>query len=138
MPNHFHLLMKQLIDNGITDYMRRLGNSHSHYINVKHKRTGPIFEGCYKNVLVESDQQLVHASRYIHLNPLVSGLVSSLEDYKWSSFSGYIEKEKGKLCDTNEVLGYFKSRQDYKDFVLDQAEYARELENIKHLAIDLD
>lgn len=138
MPNHFHLMIKQVADDGITNYMRRLGNSHSHYINVKYKRTGPLFESRYKNVLVETDQQLVHLSRYIHLNPLVSGMVSNTEDYKWSSLLGYVGETEDKFCDTKTVLGYFKSGQDYKDFVLDQAEYAGELDKIKHLTIDLE
>ena len=138
MPNHFHLLIKQLVDRGITKYMQHIGNSYSHYIHTKYKRVGPLFEGRFKNVLVESDEQLVHLSRYIHLNPLVSGLVDDLKDYQWSSYSSYIGDLRNGLCQQELILGYFKSRQDYGKFVLDQADYGRELERIKHLVIDLE
>lgn len=136
MPNHFHLLIKQLVEGGITSYMRHLANSYSHYVNIKYKREGPLFQGRFKNVLIESDEQLVHVSRYIHLNPLVSNLVTDLKNFKWSSYLDYISDNKSDFCDTDLVLGYFKSKQDYEHFVLDQADYGKELERIKHLTFD--
>jgi putative transposase len=138
MSNHFHFLIKQLVDRGITKYIQHIGNSYSHYIHTKYQRVGPLFEGRFKNVLVGSDEQLVHLSRYIHLNPLVSGLVDDPKDYRWSSYSSYIDGLMDGLCKQELVLGYFKSKQDYERFVLDQADYARELERIKRLAIDLE
>lgn len=136
MPNHFHLLIKQLADNGISSYMRHLANSYSHYVNIKYERVRPLFQGRYKNVLIETDEQLVHLSRYIHLNPLVSNLVTQLKNFKWSSYLDYIHDLKTDFCDTDLVLAYFKSRQDYERFVLDQADYGEELEKIKHMTID--
>ena len=138
MPNHFHFLIKQLMDGGITWYMQHLANSYSHYIHLKYKRTGPLFDGRFKNILVETDEQLVHVSRYIHLNPIVSNLVSSLESYPWSSYLKYIDVKYDDLVDPDMILGYFKSVKDYKGFVLDQVEYGRELEKIKHLILDLE
>lgn len=137
MPNHFHFLVKQLTDEGITDYFRRLTNSYSHYINIKYKRVGPLFQGRFKNVLVESDEQLMHVYRYIHLNPLVSRLASDL-NYRWSSYPSLLGERKDDLCDNSSLLAYFKRSQDYKEFVLDQANYAKTLDNIKHLAFDHD
>lgn len=138
MPNHFHFLIKQIADKGITWYMQHLGNSYSHYVHTKHKRVGPLFEGRFKNILVKSDEQLIHVSRYIHLNPLVSDLVSNLDNYQWSSYSAYVNDLQDELCDPKLVLGQFKSKENYRQFVLDQAEYGRELEKIKHLAFDTD
>lgn len=138
MPNHFHFLIKQLADWGITSFIRHLANSYAHYVNLKYKRNGPLFEGRFKNVLIETDEQLIHVSRYIHLNPLVSGLVSDLNDYQWSSYSCYVTDHLDDLCSPEQSLGYFQSKEEYKKFVLDQADYGRELEKIKHLVIDPD
>lgn len=136
MPNHVHLLIKQVVDFGLTSFMHQLFNSYSHYINVKYKRSGPVVEGRFKNVLVDSDEQLVHVSRYIHLNPIVSGLSSKIDDYEWSSFIAYVSGGSDIVVDCSQILGYFKSTDDYKIFVKDQISYGKELEKVKHLAID--
>lgn len=133
MPNHFHFLIKQLDDNGITSYMRRFMNSYVHYVNIKYKRVGPLFQGRFKGVLIESDQQLLHVSRYIHLNPLVSDLVASLDDYLWSSYFTYTQNREDGLCNPDLILSSFKTKKDYKQFVLDQKDYARSLEKLKHV-----
>lgn len=134
MPNHFHFLIKQLNENAISSYMRRFMNSYVHYVNVKHKRIGPLFQGRFKSVLIESDEQLLHVSRYIHLNPLVSGLVSGLDNYLWSSYLAYIENREDGLSNPDLILSNFKTREDYKQFLLDQENYARSLEQLKHLS----
>lgn len=136
MPNHFHFLVKQLVDGGITSYLRHLANSYSHYVNIKYKRVGPLFQGRFRNVLIESQEQLIHVSRYIHLNPLVSGLVSNLKDYQWSSYLAYIGEANDELGDTRPILEDFRSKRDYERFVLDQVDYGRALEQIKHLTFD--
>lgn len=138
MPNHFHFLIKQLVDGGITWYMQHLSNSYSHYINTKYKRTGPLFGSRFKNVLVETDEQLLHVSRYIHLNPLVSNLETDLQKYPWSSYLSYFDWGGNELINSNIILSYFNSPEEYHKFVLDQADYGRELEKIKHLTIDHD
>ncbi len=109
-------------------------NSYVHYVNVKHKRIGPLFQGRFKSVLIESDEQLLHVSRYIHLNPLVSGLVSGLDNYLWSSYLAYIENREDGLSNPDLILSNFKTREDYKQFLLDQENYARSLEQLKHLS----
>ncbi|OGE09077.1 hypothetical protein A3A60_02760 [Candidatus Curtissbacteria bacterium RIFCSPLOWO2_01_FULL_42_26] len=136
MPNHFHFLVKQIADGGITDYFRHLLNAYSHYVNIKYKRIGPLFQGPFRNLLVETDEQLVHLSRYIHLNPLVAGLVADARNYMWSSYMACLGEKKNGLCDGKIIKGYFKSAREYEKFVLDQADYARELERIKHLTVD--
>lgn len=137
MPNHFHFLLKEIESGGISSFLRRLSNSYAHYVNLKHERSGPLFGSRFKNVPIESDELLLHVSRYIHLNPLVSGLGKSLDDYRWSSYPGYLGPDDS-LVDLGLIKGYFKTKEDYKNFVLDQAEYARELDRIKHLTHDLE
>lgn len=136
MPNHFHLLIKQLDDGGITWFMQHLINSYVHYVNIKHNRVGPLFQGRFRNVLVDSDDQLLHVSRYIHLNPLVSNLTSKLKTYAWSSYPSYLSGYNDNLSEPEFILGNFKSRGDYEEFVLDQVDYARSLEYIKHHILD--
>ena len=135
MPNHFHFLLKQLKDNGITEFVSKLTNSYTKYFNTKDKRVGPLFQGEFKSILVESDEQLMHVSRYIHLNPLVSYLVKDLNLYEWSSYLEYINSNKG-ICAKEDVLSFFKSPAKYKQFVLDQTDYGITLENIKHQILE--
>lgn len=135
MPNHFHLILKQLSEKGVTEFMSKLSNSYTKYYNTKNNRVGPLFQGEFKSVLVESDEQLIHLSRYIHLNPLASALCKNPEDYEWSSYNEYFKNIAG-ICFKEIVLSLYKNSFEYKEFVLDQADYARELEIIKHQLID--
>ena len=98
MPNHFHFLLKQLIDGGIQTFVSNFSNSYTRYFNTKRKRIGPLFQGAFKAVRIEDDEQLIHVSRYIHLNPVVSFLIkeSDLENYPYCSFQEYISSQ-GKI-----------------------------------------
>ena len=138
MPNHFHFLLRQNRDGGITEFVSKLSNSYTKYFNVKRNRIGPLLQGDFKSVYVETNEQLIHLSRYIHLNPYVGNLVKDLENYRWSSYREYIGLENTDICQKEIVLGQFKSPQDYKRFVLDHAAYVKELERIKHQLMDVD
>lgn len=138
MPNHFHFLIKQLQDNGISTFMRRFGHSYTKYINVKYDRQGPLFQGIFKAVPIGNNEQLLHVSRYIHLNPLVSNLVRDLKLYRWSSYRSFIGLESNNNLVLEDVLGQFKSNAAYGKFVMDQANYGVDLERIKHQIIDQD
>ncbi|MBI2011743.1 transposase [Candidatus Daviesbacteria bacterium] len=137
MPNHFHFLLQQTIDNGITIFLSKLSNSYTKYINTKNKRVGPILQGVFKAVHIESNEQLIHLSRYIHLNPVVSFVIKEVEllSYPWSSLPDYI-KGQSELVDSEPVLSFFKSGKDYEKFVLDQIDYGKKLEEIKHLTME--
>ncbi len=137
MPNHFHFLIKQLKDGGITEFISKLSNSYTKYYNVKYNRVGPLLQGEFKAVLIESDEQLIHVSRYIHLNPIASFLVKNLRDWRWSSYPEYIGLKDG-LCAKEDILSFFKSPKDYEKFVLEQVEYAQTLELIKHQLLEED
>lgn len=138
MPNHFHLLVKQLKDRGISEFMRKFIHSYTKYRNTKHKIQGPIFQAIFKAVIIETDEQLLHVSRYIHLNPLVSRLVKNLNSYPWSSYPTYVGINNDERIAKEEILSFFKSQKEYQKFVLDQAEYGETLELIKHQLIDED
>lgn len=141
MPNHFHFLLKQIEDGGISKFLRLFQDSYTRYFNTKYERFGPILQGQFKAVRIESDNQLLHLSRYLHLNPYTSYLVkdfASCENYPWSSFAEYLGKTKTNLCRKEIILGNFKNIADYQKFVSDQADYQRELNQIKHLALEKD
>lgn len=136
MPNHFHLLLKQLEDDGITEFMSKLSNSYTKYINIKNNRVGPLLQGDFKSVHIGDDGQLLHVNRYIHLNPLVGYVTEDLDNYKWSSYPGYISLVKEEICLKDIIMSNFKSKENYKAFVLDHVDYAQKLESIKHLLFD--
>lgn len=136
MPNHFHLLLKQIKDGGIQEFLQKAINSYTKYYNTKYKRVGHLFQGVFKAVLIETDLQLIHLSRYIHLNPFVSNLVENLEYYPYSSYRHFVGSFNDRLSEAEIVLGQFKSNDDYKEFVIGHSDYARELEQLKHSLID--
>lgn len=139
MPNHIHLLLKQRKESGISTFMGNFTNSYTRYFNKRNKRIGPLFQGKFKAKRIETDEQLLHVSRYIHLNPFTSYVVKTLQDleiYPYSSLPEYLGNSKTNLFQKEIVLGQFKSNTSYKKFVFNQAEYQRELEKIKHLTLE--
>lgn len=70
MPNHFHLLIKQLTQTALTTFMRCITNAYTRYFNTKYKRVGPLFQGKFKAALAETEPYVLHLTRYIHTNPL--------------------------------------------------------------------
>jgi len=139
IPNHFHFLLKQTKKMGIENFLRWLTNSYSHYFNTKYKRKGSLFGGRFKAIRIETNEQLLHLSRYIHLNSYSSYVIKNLKDleeYPYSSFPEYIQKRETNFCHKEIILGQFKDPASYKKFVLDQADYQRSLEQIKHQLLE--
>lgn len=139
LPNHHHFLIKQLEDNAISKFMHKLNTSYTKYFNLNHHRTGRLYEYTFKAVHVVNDEQLLHLSRYIHLNPLLSHLTSDLKTYPWSSYPDYLGIRDGKLCNKEEVLSLFGNidqGKKYEKFVLDQIEYAKRLKDIEKILLD--
>ena len=136
MPNHFHFTLRQEMGKGIRRFIQRLTNSFAHYFSVKYKNKGPVFEGNFKAVHVETDEQLIHLSRYIHLNPVTSYLVEEIQDYPYSSYKMHLDKKLSEFVDPSLVLSHFSSSKKYQKFVLDQKDYQRTLGKIKHLSLE--
>ena len=136
MPTHIHLVLRQLKDNGISKFMSNILNSYSRYFNLKHNRKGPLWEGRFKKIMVENDDQLLHLTRYIHLNPVTAYLVNRPEDWFASSYHEYIMSvvQENRLCNCTYTLD--TNPTSYKRFVEDNISYQRELAKIKHLAMD--
>jgi putative transposase len=139
MPNHFHLLLKQVKDDGISNFMSNVWNSYTRYFNTKRKRTGPVFQGSFKAVRIESENQLLHVQRYIHLNPYSSYLIKNLDKltgYYYSSLSEYLKMSDKEICNKNLIMAFFKDINSYREFIFNQADYQRRLQDIKHLVLE--
>ncbi|MEK7559211.1 MAG: transposase [Patescibacteria group bacterium] len=140
MNNHFHFLLKQLTKSGISSFMANLQNGYAKYFNIKTRRAGPLFQSIFKSVRIETDEQLLHVSRYIHLNPSTGYLVdaNNLHTYKWSSLSEYLGEVTNNLSFISKdmILGLIGGADKYRQFVFDQAQYQRKLGLIKHLIIE--
>lgn len=135
MPNHFHLLLKQEVEGGISKYMQRLTLSFVRYYNTLHKQKGPLFESKFKAVLIESENQLLHVSRYIHLNPSSARLVDDPIEYPYSTFSYYVHGGEQKPLVFDDILRT-KKREHYRNFVYDNREYQQTLQSIKNQLLD--
>ena len=137
MPNHYHFLVRQLIDKGLRMFISNFQNSFAKYFNLKNDRRGSLFRNPFKSRRVVTEEELIHISRYIHLNPVTSYLIefNQLEDYPWTSYSWYMNEEKNRFVETSLVIGIFGSEEKYKKFVADQVDYQRKLDLIKRLIL---
>ena len=123
MNNHYHLLLETPKGN-LSQIMRYINGAYSTYFNVKHKRTGHLFQGRYKAILVDADEYAGELSRYIHLNPVRAGIVDIPEKYAWSSYQYYVgKKKKPDWLAIDFIHSYFKhnilsTEENYANFVL--------------------
>ncbi len=109
MPTHYHLLLEQVKDNGIEKFISKMLNSYAKYFNLRHKRSGPLWSSRFKSVEVVDDEQLLHLTRYIHLNPTSAGYVNMPEDWQYSSYMEYISDDK-HLCEYDHLLEIDKNQ----------------------------
>jgi REP element-mobilizing transposase RayT len=126
MTNHFHILLRPRRSR-LAPFMRRLLTGYAIYYNLRHKRSGHLFQNRYKSIVCEEDAYLLELVRYIHLNPLRAGMVDNLialDRYDWSGHSVIIGKQalEGQVVD--EVLSQFakgkrKATRQYKLFLAD-------------------
>ena len=123
MPNHFHFLIKQTSENGITEFMQKLATSYTMYFNLNNRRSGHLFERAFKAKTIEDENSFLHISRYIHLNPVIAHLVETPNQWRWSSYNEYLNRESS-ICVTTEILNYFKTAADFESFNHDQIAYA--------------
>ena len=141
MPNHFHLLIKEKKEGGVTSFMRKLLTSYSSYFNVKHKRTGKLFEGAFKATHVDNDQYLNYLYAYIHLNPIKidnpdgwpdkvvanSHLAKQfLEHYKYSSYHEHLgrQRQEQAILTPSAFPEYFRTPREFQDFLDDWMHYS--------------
>ena len=137
MPNHIHFLLRECTPKGIATFMKNIQESYAKYYNIKRERTRSLFQSMFRAVRIETDDQLLHVSRYIHLNPYTSFIVKTKEElliYPWTSLSEYLTHSS--ITTREIILQHFSTVEKFKIFTLDQADYQRELEEIKHLIFE--
>ncbi|MFH1353734.1 MAG: transposase [bacterium] len=137
MPNHIHLLIRENITNGTSQYMHKLLTSYAKYFNMSEERSGSLFVNPFRAILVDGDNQLLHVSRYIHLNPYVAHITNNPLKYNWYSLPEYLDKQPATTCHTS-LLHNIMKPEEYKKFITDEADYARSLTDIKHLLVDYE
>ena len=122
MDNHYHLLL-ETPEGNLPQIMRHINGAYTTYFNVKRERSGHLFQGRYKAILVDMDTYAKELSRYIHLNPVRAKMVETPEGYNWSSYSFYIGKSKApEWLYRDFILGYFganasAAQKEYRKFV---------------------
>ena len=135
-PNHFNFILEQLEDNGISEFMKRLGG-YTKYFNSKNERSGSLFQGKFKAVYLSEGEQLLNTSVYVNLNNEVHSLRCKAP--KYSSWNEYIgdNNEKDGFCKKGVILDQFDNKKEYKKFALDllvdikrQREEEKEMEKL--------
>lgn len=118
MPNHFHLILKEVGEGGISSYMQRVLNAYGKYYNTKYQKSGHVFQGPYRAVHIEDDRQMRHVSAYIHRNPReITQWFRKEHIYPWSSYQDFIGVNRwNKLLVPDIALGESSQKQ-YEEFV---------------------
>ena len=117
MSNHYHLIGETPLSN-LSEVMQYLNGSYTTYFNKKRQRSGHLFQGRYKSILIDKDAYLLELSRYIHLNPVRARLVDTPEAYPYSSYRAYIDSGyKDAIACSDLILSMASSRTRYRRFV---------------------
>ena len=150
MPNHYHLLLSELVKNGIPLFMKKFNGGYAKYFNEKYKRTGALFEGRYKRVTIKNEAHFIHLPYYIHLNPLdlaapewrdkkltnFTKTMRFLDSYRWSSHLDYAGKKNfPSVTQRDFLLKFFGGQEQYKRGI---TEWLKELslEDVHDVALE--
>jgi putative transposase len=125
MPNHYHILLRLTSDCDYSKHMQRFGIAYVKAMNRRYERCGHLFQGRFKAKFIDSNEYLIHLSRYIHLNPLFAKVVRKAEDWEFSSYRFYLGekefrgvKQSGNLVvNTSYILSEFASVAEYRSYV---------------------
>ena len=130
MPNHYHLLLRQKVDNGVSHFMHKIGTGYTNGLNKKYKRSGSLFQGSFKAVEIKTDAQLQYVSAYINGNPEIHG-IKKAEEWVYSSCRDYLGKRNGVLAKKDIILKDFEDNNDYKKYMDEVIKNSKEIKDIK-------
>lgn len=146
MPNHFHILIKENVKNGISKFMQKLSTAYVMYYNNKYERTGGLFEGKFKSQHLNTDRYLKYIFSYIHLNPVKifqkdwkeNGIKNKekalhyLKNYKYSSYPDYIGEKRKQISILNRQAfpGYFPSVKNFNAEILEWLSFKDDLTTV--------
>ncbi|UMX48213.1 MAG: transposase [Candidatus Nealsonbacteria bacterium DGGOD1a] len=132
MPNHIHLLLRQLKFNGVSFFMQKFGSGYANFFNKKYQRKGHLFQSKFRESHIDGDEYLKTVLTYIHTNPISiiepgwkeagirnpSKVIEFLEEYRWSSYLDYLEKKNfPSVTERDFIQNIFGSFQNIKEFV---------------------
>lgn len=152
MPNHYHLLLSPVIENGMPLFMKKINGGYANYFNERHKRKGALFESRYKRILIENDSHFIHLPYYIHLNPLdltapewregklkdYRQAINFLDSYRWSSHLDYLgEKNFPSVTQRDFMLDFFGGTNGYRKGIRNWLKDVS-VENFQEVALDLE
>ncbi|MEK7590358.1 MAG: transposase [Patescibacteria group bacterium] len=150
MPNHYHLMLRPLFDDGVARFMKKLNMGYARYFNEKYQRSGALFQGRYKSIAINDEAHFIHLPYYIHLNPLdlitpewrerelkdYKKAIEFLNSYRWSSHLDYLGKKNFPSLTSREfLLQFFDGSKEYQKSV-ERWLKSIDLENIKDIALE--
>ena len=150
MPNHFHLLLRQKRERGISEFMRKLGTGYTNYFNQRYQRSGVLFQGKFKIIHINDERHFAHLPYYIHCNPLdlstpewrtqkinnFKEAINFLETYRWSSHLDYLGKHNFPSVTNREVLlESFGNEKKYAESIKDWLK-EMSLETVRELILE--
>ena len=151
MPNHIHLLLRQIKNDGITKFMRKIGAGYGGYFNKKYGRKGYVFQNRFRSVHIENDDQLKTVFTYIHINPISliepnwkelgirnpEEVLKFLESYKWSSYQDYLGKKNfPSVTERDFMLKIMNGKQGCWDFVENWVRYKAEISQFGEITLE--
>jgi putative transposase len=122
MPNHYHLLLRQESDSSISNYIGIAFNAYTQAFNRMYHRSGTLFEGRFRHVVIDADSYVLHLCRYLHLNPVSANIVTTPEEWEYSDYQEWIGSRSRWRIDKDFISRYFTSGKEYRDFVIEYLE----------------
>jgi putative transposase len=150
MDNHYHIIVRQKTENGITEFMRKIGTGYTNYFNQKYERVGALFQGRFKSVCIKSDAHLMYLPIYIHLNPLdfkfhgwrekkiknYKEAIEFLDSYRWSSYMDYTgQKNFPSLIRKDFILSRIGDEKKFKKEMID---WLKNFDEFQFLGVSLE
>lgn len=139
MPNHFHFILREKEEGGISKFMQKIMTAYTMYFNKKYERNGALFQGSFKATIVDNDNYLKYLISYVHLNPVKiidsswkeNGIKNRqaaekfLRNYKYSSYLDYcgVSRPEGVLLDKDSLPGYFDGAHEFQTAVAEWLDY---------------
>lgn len=130
-PNHYHFILQQVVDGGISEFMKRLNGGYTKYFNIRYKRSGVLFQSVFKSKHIDSNEYLLRASAYVNLNDRVHRLGRFTSKSSWEE---YIHDAGRNICRKGIILKQFDGARDYKKFaeeelddILEKKQLSKEL-----------
>ncbi len=153
MPNHIHLLLRQLKDGGVTNFVRKIGSGYPLYFKKKHKQSnkGYFFQGKFASIHIKSESQLIAVFTYIHTNPIsliesgwkegkiknLQKAIKFLENYKWSSYQDYLGKKNfPSVTDRDSILETIRGKEKIRELIADWIKHKKDIKKPDKISLE--